>query len=161
PPPAAVASTVVYPSSGPYTQITLIDGKAPVPPTDYVGAVRVRALPPGTQIIGAPPRQGKHVHVSLDVPPEPKIQWQRILDCRIDAAIDNQGQALQPAKAAAAPAANGPVAAAALIAPSRPIGRQIPLQFQPGDKPSKSLKELKGTLSAQIRTPPQRLVSVD
>src|SRR5262249_22412299 len=55
-----------------FNQITLIDGKPKDLPTAYVGAVRVRALPPNSPVVGAPKREGE-ILFALQVSPEPKL----------------------------------------------------------------------------------------
>jgi hypothetical protein len=156
----------VYPYPGAFGQITLMDGKPAKLPTCYAGAVRVCALPPSTQVVGAAKREGE-ILFALEAFPEPKLQLLNVLGLRIDKAIDDQDQKLAPAMAVAeAPGAPpGQIVWAQSARIARPIfmgsQRQVPVRLKQGDKASKSLKELKGAIEAQVRTPPRPLMTMD
>jgi hypothetical protein len=148
-------------------QITLADGKPEERPTCYAGSVRIRALPPGTAVPGVPKREGEMV-VALQVSPEPKLQWQNLVGVRVEKAVDDKDQSLIQAVAAAdgddAPNPIGVVkpAVAMRIRPPMMMGwQEVPVRLKKGDKESKSLKEIKGTVSAQIRTAPEAMMTVD
>src|SRR5207245_2648901 len=66
-------------------QITLIDGKAEAEPTDYATAVRVRAQAKAGIFGHAPEGQ---ILFALEMTPEPKITWQRLIGVKIAKAID-------------------------------------------------------------------------
>ncbi len=148
--PQPIGPNTVFPTVGPYRLITLIDGKPPAAPADYVGPFRVRAFPPEAKLYGEPPLGEKEVRFLAEVAPEPQFDFQNVLDVRIDKALDDRGQALAPWKAA-----DGPANAAARSP------RQFPIRLQAADQPSRRLRELKGTVAAQIRTPPRELAVVD
>lgn len=147
----------VNPTFGAYRQVQLTDGKQGPLPTDYVGPVRVRALPPEMQLLGATPRQEKELRVILDLSPEPGVDFVNVLDLRIDKALDDRGQALT---AVGGLTANNPVGVA-LNAAARPLPRQIPVRFEPGTEPTRALKELKGTSMVAMRTPAKVMAIVD
>jgi hypothetical protein len=150
-------------------QITLLDGKPQNLPTCYVGALRIRALPPSTQIPGVLAREGEAL-LALHVSPEPKLQLQNLVSVRIDKAIDDQEQSLTQMMAAAnsgedVPAVGvprPPVAAFRAMNPNLLARVQVgPLRLKKGAKEAKTLKELSGTLTAQIRTAPETMLKVD
>jgi hypothetical protein len=142
----------------------LMDGKPQNLPTCYSGAVRIRALPPSTQVFGLPKREGE-ILFALEAYPEPKLMLQNVLGLRIDKAIDDQGQNLSAAMAVGAADGQGGEVWAARAYIARPIfmggGRQVPVRLKQGEKASKSLKEFKGAVEAQVRTPPEALMTVD
>ncbi|MFN4258361.1 MAG: HEAT repeat domain-containing protein [Gemmataceae bacterium] len=146
--------------------IYLTDGKPPVLPTHYEGAVRVRALPPSTPINDEAKKDSEEAFV-LDVTPEPKLMWQQLLGVRVDRAIDDQGQKLSASTSVGAaeeqPAIGiGVAPAIARIRPPLAVGHptQITVRLAKGDKPSQSLKEIRGTITAQAQTAPQPLITV-
>jgi hypothetical protein len=155
----------IYPYPGTFGQIALMDGKPAKLPTCYAGAVRICALPPSTQVVGAAKREGE-ILFALEAFPEPKLQLLNVLGLRIDKATDDQGQKLAPAMAVAeAPGAPGQVVWVQSARIARPIfigsQRQVPVRLKKGDKASKSLTELKGAIEAQVRTPPQPLMTME
>jgi hypothetical protein len=159
---AKIRSVPYYGGSG---QIMLMDGKPPHLPTCYTGSVRIRALPPSTPVQSFPKRDGE-ILFALEAFPEPKLQLLSVLGVRIDKALDDQGQNLGVAMAvgeAPGPAGGGFGVARTMIA--RPVflggARQVPIRLKKGDKESKSLKELKGAIEAQVRTPAEPLLTVD
>ncbi|MBV9125504.1 MAG: hypothetical protein JO112_19320 [Planctomycetes bacterium] len=165
-----VAVMVARPSPYPYVsgdgRFLLVDGKPEDLPTCYSGAVRIRALPPSTPVVGPPPGEGELL-VSLEISPEPKIQWRNLVGLRIDQAVDENGQKLEPVTAGtlgmenvvggAVPVANARIA--------RPLYlgnlRQVPVRLKEGAQTARTLKELKGALTAQVHTAPEALIVVD
>jgi hypothetical protein len=160
----AVAKIRPVPYPGGFGQIMLMDGKPQHQPTCYAGSVRIRALPPSTQVQSFPKREGE-ILFALEAFPEPKLQVLKVLGVRVDKALDDQGQNLSAAMTVGE--GPGPVGgigvARSMIA--RPVffgaGRQVPIRLKKGDKESKSLKELKGAIEAQVRTPAEPLMTVD
>jgi hypothetical protein len=143
-------------------QLLLKDGKAKKLPTDDRGAVRVRALPKANMFGPAP--EGELI-LALEATPEPKLQWQNFQSIRIEKALDDQDQTLtqiMPQVPAAPPGVGigvpggGPVplpVARPAVMPVGPWGGMNPpiaVQLKKGEKAAKSLKELKGTLTAQV-----------
>jgi hypothetical protein len=149
--------------------LVLTDGKAEALPTQYAGAVRIRALPAGTAILGFAPREGE-LTIALQVTPEPKLQFQSLVDVRIDKAVDDQGQVLMQSTADAGNGGNDVPVAGALVAKAAFVARvpapapgvaPVPVRLKKGDKPSKTLKELTGVVSIQVRTPAEALMTIE
>src|SRR5262249_15857859 len=113
------------------------------------------------------PAREDEIVVALEVAPEPKMQWQNPVGIHVEKAIDDQDQTLTQSMAAANPndgLPNGLVMPAVAL-PVRPPfmmgGRQpVYLHLKKADKPSKKVKELSGTIAAQVRTAPETLISV-
>jgi hypothetical protein len=151
-------------------QIVLKDGKATPAPTAYVGAVRVRAMD-NVQMFGA--AEDKQLLVGLKVSPEPKIRWQQLVNVRVDKAIDDQDQKLMQAMAPMGengPAIGGfPGAGFLPVGPGVPfigggfggIHQYVPVRLTKGEKASKSLKELSGTITAQVLAEPEVHITAD
>jgi len=149
-------------------QITLLEGRPEAQPTDYFGAVRIRAVTNVAAILGNP-EEGTLL-LGLQVSHEPKITWQGLIGLKIDKAIDDNDQRLGEAMAA-----NGPIGIGGGAFPGGGIGVARPLvarrgygisQFVPvhlkkGEKASKSLKELSGTISAEVLAEPKTLITTD
>jgi hypothetical protein len=135
------------------------DGKAEVLPTDYVGALRVRARAV-KRVFYHEVRADGHV-VELEFSLEPKAAWQRLVGLRLDKALDDRGQALT------ALAGDDKVPAGlpgGFDVPFVPIGATemfAPLRLKRGALEAKSLKELKGILTAEVLAPPEPVITVD
>jgi hypothetical protein len=147
----------------------LMDGKPKQVPTSYFGAVRVRV---DSDVVRAPtkPAGAQDVTVNLEVSPEPRIRWQSISTIRSDKAVDDNAQALSMLDW-------GNSAARAFLAPPtgpggiRPhfivrrggwnSGHDVFVRLKAGTNPSKTLKELKGIISAQVRSDDHILLTVD
>jgi hypothetical protein len=153
-------------------RLVLKDGKAATVPTAYVGAARVRAVSDAKHT-PAPTRDDES-NIGLQISLEPKLLWRRFTKLRLDKAVDDQGQALDEAAAPAnapAPGNGGP------FGPGGGVGFMLPpdgdlgfysganlytsMRLKKGDKPAKMLKELKGTLSAEIFGPIKPIITVD
>jgi hypothetical protein len=106
----------------------------------------------------------------LDVLAAPALRWREVVGVKLTRALDDQGQALKgrfapPREDAFAAPQRGMVVinGRVITAPNdRPRGpsRFVPVRFEPGPKPTKSLKELSGTLLARVQSAPEVLVSV-
>jgi len=122
---------------------------APADPSENLKAMRVRdlAAPPGLDTadgIDAP--QVKEVSLTLEVTPEPRLQLRSIQAVRVDKALDEKGQTLKPGR---------PMGPFDPTMWEMPIGGQrVHVCLKKGQKASKSLKELKGVLSAQVLAEP-------
>ena len=159
-------------------QIVLKDGKEKALPTAYVGAVRVRLLDNPAPILGAAP-QGEML-LGLQVSLEPKIRWQNLLAVRIDKALDDQDQKLTPGMGGAPgvrpgfggqPRFGGGFGGRGMAV--QPWGgwntslagggmhHYVPVRLKKGDKASKSLKELSGSITATLLAEPETLLSAD
>jgi hypothetical protein len=163
-------------------QIILKAGKPKKLPTDDTSAVRVRAMAKA-DVFGAAP-EGE-ILLGLEVAPEPKLQWQYLQSVRIDKAVDDQGQTLSQVVpmnpvppggigfgggAPGAPGAGG--AAPAIMPPGRPVavpaiwwgggvGQGVAVHLKKGEKAAKSLKELKGVVTAQVLTEARPMITAD
>lgn len=142
-------------------QIVLVPGTPTNQHVSYAGAVRIRAIPPSVKT------QGQHV-VTLQVSAEPRLQGFTLVGTpTIERALDDQGQTLTLTTGQAQQNPNGPqvqIAPAMDIAVlGRPVQgqRQITLNFKAGEKQATQIKELKGTLTAQVLTPPEALMTID
>ncbi len=147
--------------------ILLKDGKPKPLPTDDASAVRVRALADSDQFGPAPAGE---ILLPLEVSPEPRLQWQGLQTVHIDKAVDDQGQNLTRITPQV-PAAPGffPGGGPGVMRPIavRPVALwggvhpQVPVQFKKGEKAAKSIKELKGVISAQVLAEPKPLITAD
>lgn len=155
-------ANTIQPAMGAYRQIHLVDGKPPGLPTEYHGAVRIRALPPETELTNNPPRVGREVRVHLDLAPEPRVELMRVLEVRVEKAVDERGQALTSLRDAAVNAnVRVNLAAVAGATGQRALGRQMPVRLEAAAQPSRTLKELKGTILTTVRTAPQVMATVE
>jgi hypothetical protein len=133
--------------------ITLVDGKPELLPTDATTAFRVRALGKGFPF--GPTKEEEH-RVSLEVAPEPKVQLQRVIAVQVERALDDQGQLLSAALPEADP---GAVAIPVMVWGGRYY--QMVTCLKKGAKAAKSLKELKGTVQAEVLTAVQPILTVE
>ena len=116
--------------------------------------------------------------LGLQISLEPKIRWQNLLGVRIDKAVDDQDQTLAPGMGGTpgVPPGGGPpplrigggFGGAGMAV--RPLGwnpgygglhHYFPVRLKKGDKASKSLKELSGSLTASVLAEPETLLSAD
>jgi hypothetical protein len=145
-------------------QIVLVDAgeKAKKEAADVSSAVRVKALQKfdlfGTAGEG-------EVLLTLEISPEPKLQWQQTMAVRIRKALDDQGQELKEA-APNAPGAPTSIGVGAVVRPGFHPGfgglhQYYPVRLTKGEKGAKSLKELSGTVTAQLLTAPQAVITAD
>jgi hypothetical protein len=138
-------------------QITLKAGRPENLPSDDTSAVCVRAV---KVVAGTGPRAASEVDVVLEIAVEPKLQWQNLSGVRLTRAVDDQGAELAPVQESAV----NPAAATPSPYPTVFYLRQYPctpLPIQLGAKKASVLKELRGTISAQIRTEARPLLTVE
>jgi hypothetical protein len=138
-------------------RLHLVDGPPSQLPAWRSSSVRVRALSPATPLPGLV-KTADETFVSLDVLPEPALAWDGVIDVRIDRAIDDQDQQLGQA-ATQLPAAhlgndmvfmaNGMVITDDGSYMPGPRG-QVPVRLQRGERPSKFLKELAGSVAVRV-----------
>jgi hypothetical protein len=147
------------------TPIVLTDGKWRDYPVHYAGAARIRSLPPGTQLSGQHKGKGE-ILFGIGVVLEPRVGLEKVSGLRIDKALDDQGQDLPQTMGAEPPAPavqpvwimNGAVMPSAQVA----IGpQQVAVRLKAGAQPSKSIKQLTGCVLADVRTPPEPIMTVD
>jgi RNA polymerase sigma factor (sigma-70 family) len=152
-------------------KLILKDGKTTTSPTAYAGAARVRAVNDAKHTPAA--GEGESA-IGLQISLEPKLVWRRLNTLRLDKAVDDQGQVLDEAAAPAnAPAAGnagpfGPGGGVAFMLPPDSAPRffgganlYASIRLKKGEKPAKMLKELKGTLTAEIFGPIKPLITVN
>ena len=149
----------------------MLEGKPEVQPTDYRGAVRIRAVTNVATILGN--AEEGTILLGLQVSPEPKITWQGLIALKIDKAIDDNDQKLTetmppngPIGIRGAGIAGQPVAGAAGVVPvgrmvNASVGQFIPVRLKKGEKASKALKELSGAISAEVLAEPKALITTD
>jgi hypothetical protein len=155
---------------GPHGVIYLMDGKFKKLPTSYSGAVRIRALPPGSSLLGGAPSV-EEIQLGLEVSPEPKLDWYGVTSVKTTRAVDDQDQELAQAMV---PSEQSAVTETVIIAQGQRVvvrtGRMIPntiqagpavLRLKKGEMAAKSLKELKGALTAQIIPPAQPMLTIE
>jgi len=149
-------------------QIVLIDGKPKAMPTCYAGAARIRALPPGGQPMDGIPVKDAELLLNLQASVEPKIPHFGITNVRIEKATDDNDQNLGQSLPEAGGGETG-IGIKPAIAPIRrpypvPVqmgGQQASVRLKKGDKASKTIKELKGVINAQIVTAPEAVITVE
>src|SRR5262249_13880453 len=129
--------------------------------TCYSGAVRVQALPAAGN-----PRAAESLLI-LQVSPEPKIQWQSLVKVQVDKAVNDQGKEMQVmAEANPAVNPNTPVANAAFVVARPPVGygaglhQQVPVRLKK-DANAKMLKQLEGTITAQVWGDARAMITVN
>jgi hypothetical protein len=145
------------------SQIALIDGKAKTVPTDDATAVRVRS---GGDTRTFTPASDGEILLALEATPEPKLQWLMTEGIKIEKAVDDQGQRLsQVAEAAPAPGAIPAPPRAAVFMPGvgwNHSGAQVvPVRLKKGTKAARTIKELKGVLTAVVLTADRPYITVE
>lgn len=138
-------------------RLYLVDGPPSALPCWRSSSVRVRALSPAAPVPGLV-KTADETFVSLDVLPEPTLAWDSVIDVRIDRAIDDQDQQLSQSAAQLPVAqlgtdmvfmANGMVITDDGSYMPGPRG-QTPVRLQRGERPSKFLKELSGSVAVRV-----------
>jgi hypothetical protein len=135
-------------------QLRLVEAGPPAPATAYAGAVRVRGK--RARDAGDP----GHVTLDLTVFGEPKLRLLDFFTLRLDQVVDDQGQVLVPADdVPASPfAPNWRYA----VPPGGGFSVQyLQARLNVGEKPTRSLREVRGTLSARLVSEPRQLLAVD
>ncbi|MCI0461387.1 MAG: hypothetical protein L0Z62_30935 [Gemmataceae bacterium] len=142
------------------TRWVLVEGKAPVVPGCRSLAVRVLALPSTATARNRALAAGEYA-LTLDVCPEAKLLWQSILEVRVERAVDEQDQPLS--QVGPTPGYSGDGVRHWDGATSLPLTspRRIQIPFRSGALPSKMLKEVSGTIAAEVQTPRQPLLTVE
>jgi hypothetical protein len=141
----------------------LTTGRSDRTPTFLDGALRLKALP----VTHGADTQGQDVAFLLDVATEPRLQWQTILGVKITRAVDNRGQARVQPTAFVAGANTASVGDDVLIIVDSEGGlpwdhlRTVPVRLGRGKESAQRLKEVKGILTAVVRSPVEELATVD
>src|SRR5262249_50958814 len=150
------------------------DGKRAAVPPPLAGGFRVRAVAPGDAL--ARTKAAGEVLLALEVTAEPRLRCLEVAGVRVKAATDDAGQTLAqrllPEKEKAAPAQ--PASITINGSPFRPGGqplqsggisgddpRQAPVRLQAGAKPSKSVRDVRGSAVVLVQLPPEKLATVD
>jgi hypothetical protein len=146
------------------SQIALIDGKAKAVPSDDSTAVRVRASGDARPLT---PANDGEILLALEATPEPKLQWLTTEGVKVEKAVDDQGQSLSQAAEArpAGPGGGPPVPPrAAVFIPGVGWGASsqlVPVRLKKGEKAAKTIKELKGVITAQVLTGERPFITVE
>jgi hypothetical protein len=159
-----IGSPYNAPSSGSDGRaINLVEGTPPTLPSCCSGPVRFRALAASA---GAWTRAKGETLFVLEVTPQPKMAWLGVVDLHIDKAVDDQRQSLAPAVGGDAAGTTATVGRNGVIVWDSEMSqafdpRQLPVRLKSADRPSKSLKEIQGSVAAQVQTPVQALITFD
>jgi hypothetical protein len=149
-------------------QITVMDGKRKAQPTQYAGSVRIRATDP----VPVPAGEESPLMINLQVSTEPRTPLRQVSGFRITKAIDDQDQTLtqeetgnDPDNAFIGP--GGGLNQRAMLMRMRMMGTTmggpgtVTIPLKKGEKSSKSLKELTGTLNLQMLDVPETLMTME
>jgi hypothetical protein len=152
-------------------RIILVDGKLPSLPTFHSTAVRVRGLPKYISVPALPGGNNEKT-LPLEVTPEPGLPWLGLVSVRVDRAVDEHGQALvQPSLfiAQTLDAFNHYVQQQLIWNGNYYIQQQpwlgnpnhAPIRLRMGEKPANKVKDLEGTVTCQVQSPVEPLITVD
>jgi hypothetical protein len=143
--------------------IVVKDGKLQPVPTEYAGAVRIRALP--ARAAAGQPRTAGETVLQLEVSAEPRLQGFTLEGSpTVRKAVDDQGQHLSavPDPAGQAVAANAAAVWQTTVAAGGSSARQVAtVRLKLGEKQAQTLRELQGSLTAKVLAPTEPLVVVD
>jgi hypothetical protein len=158
-------------------KIVLMDGKPPVTPTCYAGAVRIRVVPNERNL-----SLGKgETAVTLEITPEPKLQWRSLLNVRVTKAIDDKNQTVAHVTQLAAGSddveeviinngqriirmqAGAPFRAEELLGEVAGFRSSllVPVKLKPPADPGKVLKQFSLSLHVQVRMPLEAILTID
>jgi hypothetical protein len=131
--------------------VGVIDGKGRSP-SFVAGALRLRALPPLP--VAGPPRPSEETLLRLEACVGPGLTWLGLASLRIDRALDEQGEPLANLPTLWEPPEFSP--------DERPAPDCEPvLSVRHGEKPTRRLRELRGTLAAHVRREGETLARID
>jgi hypothetical protein len=150
-------------------RLILVDGKERRP-TCQAGALRLVALA-GQARDGKkrPSSVGREVTLGVSIQVEPRLEWNRLVSLRVEYAVDSLGQRLrQPAIFVGEEMPWSPYMAQEVIVvwdgqTEMPVNRsqQASIKLRLGEKPATTIKELRGTLSAEVEAPAEPLITID
>jgi len=150
------------------TQIILKEGKHDKSTTSYSGSMRVKTIKEPATILG--PVDPKQYLVGLQVSAEPKLQIASLLDVKVTKAVDDQDQTLRALPAEGTDDGGiavwgGPARGRGRIVVGGPFPGQmgngnqpLPVKLVKGVKEAKTLKELSGTVTAQVLMSPEQMM---
>src|SRR5262245_4827678 len=150
-------------------RLVLVDGKEH-PPSYQSGALRIVALTgPAPRGKDGPSNVARETTIGVNIDIEPRLEWNRLVSLRVDRAIDSLGQKLQqPAIFVGDESPWNPYMAQEVIVvwdgqSEMPVNktRQATIKLRLGEKPAKTIKELRGTLSAELEAATGPLATVD
>jgi hypothetical protein len=164
--PGLVASPYLAPRANIEGRLFLVGGEAGPLPTFYAGSLRIRAIPSGGSNTGKVKGETSFV---MEVTPEPKMGWQGLVDLRIDKALDEKGQSLTPMTAWSGDGIAGGINRGNvgvvweddLNASTADLRDCIPVRFKSAETSSNILREISGTIAAQIQTPVKELATIE
>jgi hypothetical protein len=151
-------------------QITLVPGKPPSGSVDTSSSVRVRAGDKKNYRLS-----DEEIALVLQVSPEPKMHWQHVRSLTIDKAIDDNNQKLTESAGGAGGPGGGAAGAGAggivvmpgggwgnvWLAGGNGLTHNVNVRLKKGEKESKSLKELTGTITGQFRGDAEPVIVAD
>ncbi|MBI1918420.1 MAG: HEAT repeat domain-containing protein [Planctomycetes bacterium] len=150
-------------------RLVLVDGKERRP-TYQAGALRLVALGgPARAGKKGPSSVGREVTIGVSIEVEPRLEWNRLVSLCVEHAVDSLGQRLQqPGIFVGEDRPWNPYMAQEVIVvwdgqTEMPVNhsRQASIKLRLGEKPATTIKELRGTLSAEVEAPTEPLVTVN
>jgi hypothetical protein len=141
------------------TALQLVDVRPVARPTSVTGAVRFQVVPAtGNWLLTS---NNAETLLLLEITAEPRLTWQGALDVRVEKALDENGQLLTPVATPMLPTSD--VDLRLLL--EAELGRgeassQVAVRLRKGSKPATLLRELRGTVTAQVLTPPQAILTI-
>jgi hypothetical protein len=152
-------------------ELLLGDGKSARPPTSYAGALRIALASPDAPLAQQRKDAGEAL-LGLEVHAEGRLHWQKAVGVRVERALDEDGRPLAQLPTSFRPPTAASGRSSVIIngmpidpPPEEPTGlaaRLVAIRLRHGDeKPPKKLKELTGTIVAQVQTPAEALVTVE
>jgi hypothetical protein len=163
----APAAEKLYPAHDP-GRMVLIDGKPAEDSVVYFGAARIRAIRHPRYTPAKPARADENA-IGLQFSLEPKRSWQRITSLRPIEAVDDQGQSLAVVTVPSAGLRMNYQGKTSVSVIGCEHGHCLfcgadaytALRLKKGEKPAKTVKEFKGTLTAEVYGPVTTLIPVD
>jgi hypothetical protein len=147
-------------------KLMLSEGEVEKVPTAVTGAVRLRVL--GAAETTPDKTTSGQIGFNLLLTTEPRIQWLKRGAVRIELARDDQDQVLQQAfdiESNKTPEARSNIyiggSPLVLDAGGSTAEHVIAVRLRSGKKSTKTIKELRGTITGQIQTAPEPLITVD
>jgi len=159
---AQMGSSTVSTANPVLRTITLVPGSPKNELLSYTGAVR-------TRLYALAKDKSPDYHLMLEASAEPRLQDFAIVGVpAIEKATDENGDPVAinreamvekgPKDQTLMTAVGVATIDGAFVDSSR---RHVILHFKPGEQPSKMLAELRGSFTAQVRTPPEALVTIE
>ncbi len=164
-----------------FGRLVMIEGQENLP-SSQAGGVRIRVLPPKTNIAGHA-KTTEEVVLALEVSPESSIDWRGVLSAHVNLAIDQNSRELKQIQSSlSAPNgianewAGGAIAFNLNMANNAvvfmgdaennenqtgPPSREFPIRLKLNDRDTKILREIRGVLFAQVQTPHEPIIRAD